>query len=327
MNPPFFVEVLNRSGEVRHRQRVDALPIRIGRGYDNDFILDDRHACPHHAIIERGCEGDISVRDLGSKNGVILKGSRCERASLDGNTVFRLGHTPLRLRSVDFPTDDALTDTTLHQWEGWPPAMTGVLVILLLTLAGEWFTDTEKFEPIRYVTASVGVLSMSLLWCGTWALTNRLFAGHMRIGRHLFITACGLLVSEIISLLCSISAYAFSLEVFTRYDSHLAMAIVSGMVYFHLLTINPAHKKSFALTGLIVSLTGSMVILMINFQSKGYLADELFMSEMFSPAWRISQDKPAGDLLAETRKLKGIVDAERARPADSADDEGEKNGD
>ncbi|UUZ47942.1 FHA domain-containing protein [Massilia sp. B-10] len=35
-----------------HRHRVDTLPIRLGRGYDNDFIIDDAYAAPQHALIE-----------------------------------------------------------------------------------------------------------------------------------------------------------------------------------------------------------------------------------------------------------------------------------
>ena len=38
---PWFIETLARNGDVLHRHRVERLPIRIGRGYDNDYILDD----------------------------------------------------------------------------------------------------------------------------------------------------------------------------------------------------------------------------------------------------------------------------------------------
>jgi hypothetical protein len=50
MKPPYFLEILAENGDVQHRQRIATLPIRIGRGYDNDFILDDAHGrrpCRH----------------------------------------------------------------------------------------------------------------------------------------------------------------------------------------------------------------------------------------------------------------------------------------
>jgi pSer/pThr/pTyr-binding forkhead associated (FHA) protein len=323
VNSHYFLEVLARNGEVKHRQRVDTLPIRIGRSYDNDFILDDRHTSPHHAVVERTGDGGLEVRDLGSRNGVFLKGRRQIQMPIDGNTIFRLGHTNLRVRSMDFPVADEMADTTLHSWEGWPPALTGLVLLVLMTLVSVWISDTEKSEPIRYFTALAGMLSVGLLWCGSWAMANRLFEGQTRFGRHLFIAACGLIVSEVMSLLISVTAYAFSLETLTRYDNHVAIAIVAGMVYFHLLTINQSHTRRFALISVLVSLLGSGVALIVNFQTSGHLAGELYMSELLSPKLRLSSDKPVAQFLDEAAQLKAKVDAERSKEVSLDGEDGE----
>jgi hypothetical protein len=323
MSAPFFVEVLARSGEVQQRQRVDALPIRIGRGYDNDFILDDRHTSAHHAVIAYGEDGGLEIRDLDSKNGVIHKGRRQLKMSIDGNTIFRLGHTSLRVRSEDFPVADEITDTTLHSWEGWPPALAGLVLLVLITLASVWLSDTEKTDPIRYFTTLAGMLSFGLLWSGSWAMANRLFAGQTRFGRHLFIAGCGLVASEVVSLLISIAAYAFSLETLTRYDNHVAIAIMAGMVYFHLLTINPSHSRRFALASVLVALLGSGVMLMVNYQTSGHFAGELYMSELLSPSLKLSSDKPVARFLADAEKLKIKVDAERSKEVSNDGEDGD----
>jgi hypothetical protein len=313
MNGPFYVEVLARNGEVKLRQRLDALPIRIGRGYDNDFILDDRHTSPHHAVVQAGTDGGLEIHDLGSRNGVILKGRRQALTVVDGNSVFRLGHTNLRVRSADFHVSDEVTDTTRHNWEGWPPAMVGFALLVLMTLASVWSTDTEKADAIRYFTALAAILSLALLWSGGWALANRLFEGQLRFGRHVFIAACGLVVSEIMSLLIGVTAYAFSLETLTRYDNHLAIAIVAGMVFFHLLTVNPNHPRRFALVAVVVSILGSGVMTLVHYQSSGRFADELYMGELLPPSLRLSSDKPVSQFLSEAGKLKAGVDAERSK--------------
>ena len=131
MRAPFFVEVLSRNKEVRYRHQVDSLPISIGRGYDNDFILDDPHTSAHHAIIDKTADGGLMIRDLGSRNGIIHKGQRQTELAIDGNTIFRLGHTNLRVRSADFPVADEIADTTFHNWEGWPPALAGLALIVV----------------------------------------------------------------------------------------------------------------------------------------------------------------------------------------------------
>jgi hypothetical protein len=243
--------------------------------------------------------------------------------SLDGNTIFRLGHTNLRVRSVDFQVVEEVIDTTQHNWEGWPPALTGFALLVLVTLVSVWCSDTEKAEAIRYLMALAGILSLGLLWSGSWALANRLFEGQLRFGRHLFIAACGLIASEVASLLIGIAAYAFSLETLTRYDNHVAIAIAAGMVYFHLLTINPNHPRRFALVAVIVSMLGSGLMLIVHYQSSGKFADELYMSELLPPSLRLSSDKPVAQFLSEAGKLKAGIDIERSREVGRDGDEEE----
>ncbi len=325
MNAPFYIEVLSRNGEVRLRQRIDTLPIRIGQGYDNDFILDDRHTSAHHAVIERNEAGGLDVIDLGSRNGVVHKRKRQTRLGIDGNTVFRLGHTSLRVRTADFSVADEMQDTTLHYWEGLPPALAGLALMVLLAFLSTWVTNTDKSESIRYVTGLTGMLGIGLLWSGGWSLANRLFGGQTRFGRHLFIAASGLIVMEIASLLESLAAFAFSLETLTRYGSHVAVAIGAGMVYFHLVTINPAReRRRFAIAAALLFTLGAGMTLIVNYQSRGHLADELYMSELFSPGLRVSSDRTIEQFIAESGKLKSDVDAERGKMLsdDGADEDG-----
>ena len=102
MNGPWTIEMLARNGEVLHRHRAAALPVRIGRAYDNDFILDDEYAAPHHAVIEAGPDGEPVMRDLGTRNGLNHQRRRVQEVLLSGDAVVRLGHTSLRLRPADF---------------------------------------------------------------------------------------------------------------------------------------------------------------------------------------------------------------------------------
>lgn len=326
MNKPYFIEVLGRGNEVRQRQRVDDLPIRIGRGYDNDFILDDRHTSAHHAIVDLDEEGNMEICDLDSRNGVIVKGRRQTRLNIDGDTVFRLGHTNLRVRSADFPVADEMKDTTRHGWEGWPPAVAGLALTALLSLAGVWQADTENAEAITYLTGLVGMLSLILLWSGGWTLANRLFGKQTRFGRHLFIAASGLVVAELASQLCAILAYALSLEFLSRYSSHITIAIAAGMVYFHLRTINPLRVKGYVVAAVLCSLTGSGLMLMFNYQSNGRLADEPYMSNLLPPALHLGSGQSVDEFLSAAGELKGMVDNERTKTV-GLDSEGEDGGD
>jgi pSer/pThr/pTyr-binding forkhead associated (FHA) protein len=320
MKAPFFIEVLAR-GEVRHRQRVDALPIRIGRGYDNDFILDDRHTSANHVTVELNEAGALEVRDQETRNGVFYKGKRHDRLTIDGNTIFRLGHTNLRIRSADFSVADEMRDTTIHSWEGWRPALTGIVLMTLLSLLITWLTDSENAEPVHYITSLAAMLGMGLLWCGGWTLANRLFAGQTRFGRHFFIAASGLAVTELVSFVLSFASFAFSLETVSRYSTHFALAIMMGMVFFHLITINPNNSRRFSVAAVLLLVLSSGVILLFNYQKHGQLADELYMNDLYSPALRVSSNKSVEKFLAESKQLKPKIDAERSKELHAAGEE------
>jgi len=102
VDPVTFVEVLDRRGRVAHRVRLDALPATLGRSYRNAVILDDRYVSPEHARIEVAGDGTLFVEDLASANGLFTEpgGERVLRITLAPGSLFRLGHTQLRVATA-----------------------------------------------------------------------------------------------------------------------------------------------------------------------------------------------------------------------------------
>ena len=311
MTGPWFIETLARNGDVLHRHRVDRLPIRIGRGYDNDYILDDAYAAPHHALVEAGEDGSLLLRDLGTRNGVVHAGKRSERLLLTGNTIARLGHTTLRIRAADFPVPAELRDRTMHGWEGALPGLAGTVLIALVALFTMWLADTQAYRPFRYLLALAYGLGAGLLWSGLWAFGNRLFGRHARLGRHLFIFGSGVAALMLFRLASSAVGYAWSIEVFTRYGSHVAIALVAGMVYFHLTTVKPEPRRRHALVCAALALLGSGLVLISNEQRNGRLADELYMSVLLPPEMRATPDASVDEFMADVAAMKERLDRER----------------
>ena len=74
--------------------------LALGRDETSDFVL------PDHKVSRRHCEFDLSgelpvIRDLGSKNGTFVNGSRVAETELRDGDVVRLGECELRFRLVD----------------------------------------------------------------------------------------------------------------------------------------------------------------------------------------------------------------------------------
>ena len=311
MKGPWFIETLARNGDVLHRHRVESLPIRIGRGYDNDYILDDAYAAPSHAQVDAGPDGELVLRDLGTKNGVVHRGRRSARVPLDGNTVVRLGHTTLRVRAADFPVPQELRDRTMHGWEGALPGLVGAVLTALVALFTMWLADTQAYRPFRYLLALAYGLGAGLVWSGLWAFGNRLFGRHARLGRHLFIFGCGIAALMLFRLASSALGYAYSIEVFTRYGSHVAILLVAGMVYFHLTTVKPEPRKRFAVICAALAVLGSGLVLISNDQRNGRLADELYMSVLLPPEMRATPDASVEEFMEDVAAMKEELDREQ----------------
>ena len=69
--------------------------VRLGRGTENDIVLDDTNCSRSHAelIFERGC---YRARDLGSRNGIYVNGQKISEVALKDGDLLRLGDTGFR---------------------------------------------------------------------------------------------------------------------------------------------------------------------------------------------------------------------------------------
>ncbi|RJG27231.1 FHA domain-containing protein [Massilia cavernae] len=320
MKAPYFIETLARNGDVLHRHQVNGLPIRLGRGYDNDFIVDDAHMAPRHAVIEPDSEGRLELRDLGTKNGIVHRGKRHASIMLTGDTVVRMGHTTLRLRGADFPVPSEVIDRTMHAWEGFVPGLAGMLLIGLAALFTVWINDTQSFQPSRYLQALAYAVAGGLVWGGMWAFANRLFGRHARLGRHLFVLGCGLAAITLYKVVSSIIAYAYSMEWLSLYGSHVFIAVLAGTIYFHLRTVKPYQRRHFMISCAVLAVLGSGLVLIANFQRSGKVADQLYMPLVLPPDVRVSRDHGVDEFMDDVGKMKQELDAERLK---KAEDEGE----
>jgi pSer/pThr/pTyr-binding forkhead associated (FHA) protein len=317
MNGPWFIETLASNGEVQHRQRVASLPIRIGRGYDNDVVIDDAFMAPHHALVQAENPDTLVIHDLGSRNGVVARGRRHHRVLLDGDTVVRLGHTSLRVRAASHAVAPELVDRTMHGWEGALPGLAGVVLTAMVSLFVMWLADTQSFELIRYLSAVAYGVGAALVWSGIWAFANRLFGRHARLGRHLFIFGCGVAALAGLRLGGSALGYAFSLEAFTRYGSHVAIALVAAMIYFHLTTVRPQRPRRSASICIGLALLGSGLALIANEQRNGRPGDELYMSVLMPPQMRVSPDHSVDEYMGQVGAMKARLDMERTSKDES----------
>jgi FHA domain len=95
--------VVQRSPSLEEGQDfpVDSAPVTIGRGGQNDLVLDgDEFASARHARIEARTDG-VWVEDLDSTNGTYVNGARVAGAHrLAAGDILRVGETDLRVEEA-----------------------------------------------------------------------------------------------------------------------------------------------------------------------------------------------------------------------------------
>ena len=84
--------------DVGTQRRYDIVGARlaIGRAADNDMVLEDRMVSLKHAEILRGPDGDLRIRDLGSRHGTYVGNERIMEAPVNAGDEVLIG--PVRLR-------------------------------------------------------------------------------------------------------------------------------------------------------------------------------------------------------------------------------------
>ncbi len=79
--------------------RITHTPFTIGRGPGNDLVIASLAVSRQHAEITRSAEGFI-IRDVGSRNGIVVGGRRAATALLQPGDAVTLGDTTLVLEGL-----------------------------------------------------------------------------------------------------------------------------------------------------------------------------------------------------------------------------------
>jgi pSer/pThr/pTyr-binding forkhead associated (FHA) protein len=80
--------------QTRHPVRIPNL--KIGRGQHNDFVLRNDSISGNHCVLDCNREGEWSITDLNSGNGVVLNGTQVRQATLRQGDTIELGELKMR---------------------------------------------------------------------------------------------------------------------------------------------------------------------------------------------------------------------------------------
>ena len=182
------VEVRGRGGQLIERLRFSQATIRIGRAFDNDVILEDEHASPHHLRLSL-LDGDWRFEDLDSLNGLRHRGRPSAGGVLHSGDELRIGHTSLQIYAADHRVSPAAQLdgaearlASLGRHAVWSSLIAASMTVAAVTL----FWDTaEEFEPLTALGPVFGEVLAVFAVAAFWALIGRVLRHRAYFFAHL----------------------------------------------------------------------------------------------------------------------------------------------
>jgi hypothetical protein len=313
MDRVIIVEVRDRRLRLLARQRVEQFPVRIGRAYDNDVILDDRHVDAHHAVLYLDDDGVVAIEDLGSVNGIRdgMRGALSPRLRLASGGSVRLGETVLRVldaghsvaRAVPLAHESRLARLVRTPGAAWI-AIGGSMLLSMLMASFRLF-DGER--AIAAVSAAMLVLALLCVWAGIWAIVGRAQGGRAGFLTHLAIAS---LATAAGTLWVAATGY---LEFFwpdlpgrSVLESAGTCAVFIAALSAHLSLVSTLSRTRRLLTA------GAVTLGLIALVTVGELSDR---SDFDAGLHYSDELRPVGASIAQTVTLENFLsDATRMRP-------------
>src|ERR1043166_9033695 len=195
MDQVIWIEILSRQRDVTARFRCAGPELHIGRGYDNDVVIDDPCVAPRHVRVFRDESGRLMAANAGSRNGIFLEGDRKRYDIVPalGASPIRIGRTIVRIREASHAVP---AERPLGRERRILPIVLVAALVLAITgieILSAWSQDT--FEPkLAQYLAPLAMVNIPILgWVGVWSVLARIFSGHARCQQNLLIALSGLL--------------------------------------------------------------------------------------------------------------------------------------
>lgn len=204
-----IVEELNRIGHVVNRHKVQQLPATIGRGFDNDVILDDQYISPLHSTVTCCDENTITIED-NSLNGIEYDGqiSTGTRIDVESGHECILGHTRLRLYSSNHKVPEArpIKHSIGFASKITKPLMLSILLILYISmLVSEIIlTASQELTLAKGLTEFFLPVTTIILWAAAWTFVGRLIKHQTLFLLHIGIVLLFLITSNLMDWLAEI---------------------------------------------------------------------------------------------------------------------------
>ena len=349
---PFWIEVLDKSGAVALRQRVDAGVVTLGRGYANDIVIDDAFVAPTHLRI--GYDSEVAddtagvggttgsgsaagtaagsavetlwLEDLGTKNGTfdVIRQANVHRLLIGDEASVRIGHTGLRIRRASFEVSP-----TLPLDAPGPAAYASLLALgygnaaifmmaafVAAATLSTWLSQTSEFKLAAYLPSGVILPLVVLGWAGIWTLLTRLVTARGEFFHHVAIAFAFMVALFVVDLAVDFAIYAFAWIALQRWMAIFLWVMFGILCFAHIRAITVKHRRPVA------AIVGALVVVgigvHISLRAESERVQPQRISAHLMPPFLLMKSPVAPDaFFKDTFALKPKLDEERTKEPSS----------
>jgi len=313
---PLIIEILDRFGKVRERHHVNNYPCLIGRGYDNDIIIDDPYISPDHLSVNI-TENKIEAQDTNSTNGLfsVQPFKKQNKITIENDSRIRIGHTDIRFRFADHPVKETIQDRD-------KPSQLTMLLTSGFILPIVWLIFTTALVINNYIeeTDTVNIQSLLsdiyplmivlFLWALAWSIASKFVTHRFYFAFHA-IWVCSLtFISIIVENLAQYFEFSFSLSgSATLISLTLSVLVTTALLYGHLhysTTLAPAKAKRISLFTSLIIIGLVEIGALLNKPGFSNLPD--YSGVIRPEAFRIAPAQSVTDFFENTKTLKVNID-------------------
>ncbi len=320
--PLAVLEVLDRDGHVRQQVKVQSWPLRVGRAFDNDWVLDDPHTAERHFTLSADETGAGVRVEIGNTVNGLWIGERLwpARAQAVVNAPvmsFKAGETVLRLRlATQALAPEQPIEALPRPLQGRAFLLATALLCLAMVGWQTWLTNDPGDWVGTLGTELVSSLATLLGWCGAWALLSKVMTRRSHFVWHVRVALLASLAWELTRIVPSLLAFMFSLPWLSSFGFVLPQLVLAVAVAFHLRQVEPKHPmRRRVLAGMVLAV-GLGLNLWLNLQSNDRWGQDLYLTHLYPPELRLAPARDLDHYMQGVAKLQEALDEEAAQPVD-----------
>jgi hypothetical protein len=228
------IVIAHKGGRRIERLTVGESPLRIGRGWGSDILLDDKFVNENHIELSVD-DGELYVRDLSTRNGTLLDGKRIDSSpqKVRFGQVLGIGDSQVQIQNVQASVAPARFRSAwfllMERFGSTKSILSLTAVALFLQALVAWMGSSQEYG-LGDALVGVGTLLVAITIAAlTLGLVSKLLRNEASLKSHWLVIVIALIANVLIDFLLQIVRFNLQMPVLSDSIAMLAMGAIASL--------------------------------------------------------------------------------------------------